>query len=98
MSDTGDNAIVSEWDEVKQDILEFFQSTYQVGEDGMHYDLDGVAVERSHIRKSMYQFYIKSVHGTLGAGNRKRIPECVLAGIRAICPDENGSYMGYKSF
>ncbi len=52
-------------------------------------------------RKYMYRNVITAVWGenVLGAGNRVKIPDCLVKIIRAIAPeDDNGKcYMGYKS-
>ena len=98
MSNTSDEGTFSEWEVVRKEVIEFFQISFEVDDDGVYYEKDGEIITRNQIRKSLYRFDIKNVHGNLGVGNRRQIPECVLAGIRALCPDENGCYMGYKSF
>ena len=98
MSNTSDDVSFNEWEVVSKEVIDFFQNSFEVDDDGVYYDKDGDIITRNQIRKSLYRFYIKTVHGTLGVGNMKQIPECVLASIRALCPDENGCYMGYKSF
>lgn len=51
----------------------------------------------SGIRKMLYRFYIEQKYGYLGKGNRIQIPQCVLAGIRAAYPEEDGGrYMGFR--
>ena len=64
--------------------------------EGVFRDVTGQKVPRNKIRKIMYKHYTFLAHGHLGKGYRVKIPDCVLAGIREKCPDENGSYMGFK--
>ncbi len=45
----------------------------------------------------LYRFYIEQKYGYLGKVNRIQIPQCVLAGIRAAYPEEDGGrYMGFR--
>ena len=80
MSNTSDEGTFSEWEVVRKEVIEFFQISFEVDDDGVYYEKDGEIITRNQIRKSLYRFYIKTVHGTLGVGNRRQIPECVLAG------------------
>ena len=48
------------------------------------------------IRKIAYRAYVRERYGFLGKANRIKLPACVLAGIRILWPDPDGSYMGYK--
>jgi hypothetical protein len=50
---------------------------------------------RNEIRKQAYRAFVLSWKGHQGKGQRVRIPPCVLAGIRNVWPDPNGSYMGH---
>ena len=47
-------------------------------------------------RKEAYKCFVRMHHGHLGAGNRQKIPGCVLDHIRGLYPDDNGTYMGFK--
>ena len=47
-------------------------------------------------RKKCYRVFIAMKYGYLGNGNRKKIPKCVLNGIRMHYPDSNEDYMGHK--
>jgi hypothetical protein len=39
-----------------------------------------------------------SEHGTLGACNRVKIPDCVVSFIHSICPYSDGLYMGFRAY
>ena len=78
MSSNSDVASFIEWEVVSKEVIDFFQNSFEVDDDGVYYDKDGDIITRNQIRKSLYRFYIKTVHGNLGVGNRKQIPECVL--------------------
>ena len=43
-----------------------------------------------------YRIEARRIHGTLGAGVRKQLPDCVVSGVRELFPDEDSNYMGYK--
>ena len=60
--------------------------------------LHGMGEETTNnlIRKHCYRLFIEAHHGYLGQGNRKKIPCCILRGIRTLYPDPNGSYMGHR--
>ena len=47
-------------------------------------------------RKEGYKCFVRMHYGHLGAGNRQKIPGCVLGHIRGLYPDDNGTYMGFK--
>ena len=48
-------------------------------------------------RKKLYGEASYLLEGPLGSGNRKPLPPCVVAGIRAYFPSPNNEYMGYHS-
>ena len=50
------------------------------------------------IRNRCYKEATSLIHGFLGAGNRERLPTCVVDSIRQAYPDDNASYMGYKKY
>lgn len=52
-------------------------------------------LEANRKRKVLYYAYIRAVHGMLGKGVRKEIPQCILEFIRELFPDEHGEYMGH---
>jgi hypothetical protein len=47
-------------------------------------------------RKMAYKHMYRVVHGPGQTGVRKQLPECVECGVRALFPDEQAKYMGYK--
>ena len=47
-------------------------------------------------RKAAYRQYILWRYKTLGKGNRKVCPSCVVLAIRHIYPADDGIYMGFK--
>ena len=54
-------------------------------------------VTNSQYRKTCYQKFSRCVHGYLGKGNRRELPECVLCNIREMFPNkEDEKYMGFK--
>ena len=48
-------------------------------------------------RKRLYGQASYLLEGRLGKGNRKPLPPCVVAGIRAYFPSSTNEYMGYHS-
>ena len=46
-------------------------------------------------RKLCYQRYVTVVFGVLGGEKRKKLPKCVLDGVREVYPDFDGNYMGH---
>ena len=62
-------------------------------------ELDSVdeALDSSKKRNHLYRSFVASEHGQLGARNRVRIPHCVVAYIRSICPSANGKYTGFRA-
>ena len=87
---------MSEWERVQGDIRRYFQDSFFSDGEGVFRDLTGEVVTRNVMRKMMYRYYTTLVHGHLGKGRRVKIPDCVVTGIRDMCPDEDGSYMGFK--
>jgi hypothetical protein len=49
-------------------------------------------------RKEAYSQMALTINGgpTPGAGNRVKLPKCVLSGIRSMFPDADGQYMGHR--
>ena len=47
-------------------------------------------------RKSVFQRITRKLHGVMGAGKRKRLPQCVEDNVRQMFPSKDGRYMGYK--
>jgi hypothetical protein len=58
---------------------------------------DGCPPKNNIVRKEGYKCFVRMHYGHLGVGNRQEIPACVLNHIRALYPDDNGAYMGFKS-
>ena len=54
------------------------------------------SLSNSKKRNHLYRCFVFGEHGTLGRCNRVRIPECVVAFIRSICPDPENSYTGHR--
>lgn len=50
----------------------------------------------NELRKLCYREFSLAIHGSLGKGNRIRLPACVVQFIRDKYPDENLAYMGFK--
>ena len=50
----------------------------------------------SHKCNHLYRKFVFGEHGTLGRRVRVRIPECVVAFIRQLCPEPSGSYTGHR--
>jgi len=73
----------TEWEKVEEDMRRFYEDSFVLDSKGVGRDLTGEVVTRN-------------VHGYLGKGCRVKIPDCVVTGIRDMCPDEDGSYMGFK--
>ena len=48
----------------------------------------------NEIRFAMYRHMSNAIHGHLGAGNRRQLPNCVEFRIRNMYPDER--YVGYR--
>jgi hypothetical protein len=49
------------------------------------------------LRKFLYgKFFVALDFGALEAGERKKLPNCAVAKIRQIYPDDTGTYMGFK--
>jgi hypothetical protein len=46
-------------------------------------------------RKSLYRQVIGMIWGSLGSGNRRKVPRCVLTEIQGLHPSLNGNYMGH---
>ena len=90
------STIYTDWNSVETDLRRFFEDSFVLDGDGVFRDVTGQEVPRNKIRKIMYKHYTFLAHGNHGKGCRVKIPECVLVGIREMCPDENGSYMGFK--
>ena len=62
---------------------------------------DSVSNERrkpnNELRKFLYgKVFIALDFGVLEVGERKKLPNCAVAKIRQIYPDETGTYMGFK--
>ena len=55
---------------------------------------DDISPSLAH--KHLYQVYTKNVHGILGKNNHQKIPKCIICFIRALFPELDGKYMGYK--
>jgi hypothetical protein len=49
------------------------------------------------MRTHLYRGFVGAEYGVLGARNRVRIPECVVAYIQSLCPSEDGTYKGYSN-
>ena len=47
-------------------------------------------------RKLCYKKFTRAIHGSLGQGNRVRLPACVVEFVRNRYPDEDHAYMGFK--
>ena len=47
-------------------------------------------------RKWCYKEFTRAIYGSLGKGNRVRLPACVLEFVRNKYPDQNHAYMGFK--
>ena len=60
-------------------------------------NMDDCLVSNSLLRKKAYQMFVYFKYGRLGKGNRVRIPECVLDGIRKVWPEtDQANYMGHN--
>jgi hypothetical protein len=46
-------------------------------------------------RRSLYQQVIRMIWGSLGSGNHRKVPQCVLTEIQGLHPSPNGKYMGH---
>ena len=57
--------------------------------------VDGVDDSHRQMRRKCYRIFIVLHYGYLGRGNRKRIPRCVMNGIRSYYPDSNENYIGF---
>ena len=53
--------------------------------------LSTIAKKRNHL----YRCFVFGEYGMLGHHNRIRIPDCVVAFIRSICPDPQNNYTGH---
>ena len=56
-------------------------------------DADNLLPEE--IRFRLYRYASSFLHGTLGSGNRKKLPQCVMTEIRDLAPSKTG-YVGFK--
>ena len=64
-------------------------------------EISRVALECGHLpaniaRRTLYRMYTIASHGRLGAGNRIKIPECIIELIRELRPEQSGNYMGHR--
>ena len=48
------------------------------------------------VRKLVYRDITRSMHGTMGSGVRRKLPNCVEDNVRRMFPSNDGKYMGYK--
>ena len=46
-------------------------------------------------RYALYRAVSQEIHGTLGKGVRKKLPDCITTFIMMLCPDPNGQYKGF---
>lgn len=74
--------------------LQWFSSTQYRGATGD--DLKFTNMDHASYRFHAYRSYINFMHGYLGRGNRRVIPACLVAYIRAHWPDPDDQYVGYK--
>ena len=47
-------------------------------------------------RKTAYGVSARYLYGVLGNGVCRRLPDCIVKGIRELYPDSDHSYMGYQ--
>jgi hypothetical protein len=60
-------------------------------------EAEDLNLSNKEIRFLCYSGYSAMRHGYLGRHNRRRIPFCVEEGFRFHYPDDNGSYVGFRS-
>ena len=56
------------------------------------------AMTNNERRKMCYRLFSIAINGSMGKGNRKPLPSCVVANVRKAFPNEDGSsrFMGFK--
>lgn len=52
--------------------------------------------ENKSARWHAFRSYSEAKHGYLGKGNRKPHPACIEKGVRAVFPDPDGQYVGFR--
>lgn len=58
---------------------------------------NGTDLENKQLRFQLYRQASQFLHGYLGRGNRRRLPDCVTNLIKSWFPSEGGTYTGFKS-
>ena len=61
----------------------------------MVFELEEEGLTNKEIRFQLYQQAIYELHGHLGQGNRKELPDCVYADIHDLYHDKE--YVGFKN-
>ena len=59
-----------------------------------HVDIMYPEVSNKAKRYHMYRHMLRKLHGHMGKGKRKRLPSCILQGLRDLFPSEE--YVGFK--
>jgi hypothetical protein len=72
------------WDENKEQLMH--DNVIVVGE----------CATNDKFRFFAYKQMTYIIHGYLGKGQRRQLPECVMNGIRCAWPSEGGAYTGFK--
>ena len=55
------------------------------------------SISNAQIRFFYYHEITCALHGHLGARNRRRLPECIVQGVRTLFPNKNNiGYVGHK--
>jgi hypothetical protein len=52
-------------------------------------------MENNHKRFLLYWYYATNIYSIRGSGNRKYLPDCLVAAIRDLYPSKDGKYTGF---
>ena len=83
------------WYQGQQVLTNSINQKWSTSSDGKIIDQNGDIIPNNKIRYFLYQSFIKQHYGILGYGNRVKLPECVINGIKNTFPDPHGEYKGF---
>jgi hypothetical protein len=77
---------------LEEGLYEELVLAYELGLD----PADLTVMPNSQIRFRLYRYATSWIHGYLGKGNRRELPQCVRTEIRDLAPESSGNYVGFK--
>lgn len=77
------------WEEVGSDVIQEVKKNISTSTN---------TVPNNIARKEAYKIFTFKRYNFLGLGNREKVPHCALVPIREEWRDQNGAYMGFKSY